>query len=249
MNMPVRVNVRDEQADPDAVLAWLRRVDARFSPYRADSEITRIDRGELDPADAHPDVREVLARCDALRGPTRGFFDARATGRLDPSGFVKGWAVDRAAELLDAAGSRDWCIDAGGDVRVAGGPWRIGVRHPRRRGRLAAILKLRAGAVATSAAYERGAHVVAPRTGRAPSGIDSVTVVGPELGVADAYATAAFAMGARGPAWTTGLGGFEAMTIRGGRTLATPGFTRHCAGATPARTLPAGRGWSARPRA
>jgi FAD:protein FMN transferase len=81
-------------------------------------------------------------------------------------------------------------------------------------------------AVATSGAYERGAHVVDPRTGRAPRGVLSVTVAGPDLGTADAYATAAFAMGLDGPAWTATLGGgYEALTIvAGGRVLSTPGL-------------------------
>ena len=200
-------------------------MDAAFSTYRADSEISRIARGELDPAGARPMVREVLARCEALRAETGGYFDARAGGPLDPSGLVKGWAVQRAAALLEAAGSRDFCVDAGGDLVLRGGPWRVGIRHPRRRRRLAAVVTAGDLAVATSGAYERGAHILDPHTGRPPSGVMSVTVAGPDLATADAYATAAFAMGRRGPAWTATLDGYEAMTILApGRVLTTPGF-------------------------
>jgi FAD:protein FMN transferase len=220
MGMPVTVS----GAGADEVFAWLRRVDALFSTYRADSEVSRLDRGELEPGDADPLVREVLARCEALRVETGGAFDARATGRLDPSGLVKGWAVERAAALLEAAGARRFCVNAGGDLVVRGGPWRVGVRHPGRRRRLAAALAVTDGAVATSGAYERGAHVVDPRSGRPARGVRSVTVVGPDLGTADAYATAAFGMGADGPAWTAGLEGYEAMTIVGDRVLCTRGF-------------------------
>ncbi len=223
--MPVAVTVRDGAADPRPVFAWLREVDAAFSTYRADSEISRIARGELDPAGARPMVREVLARCEALRAETGGYFDARAGGPLDPSGLVKGWAVQRAAALLEAAGSRDFCVDAGGDLVLRGGPWRVGIRHPRRRRRLAAVVTAGDLAVATSGAYERGAHILDPHTGRPPSGVMSVTVAGPDLATADAYATAAFAMGRRGAAWTATLGGYEAMTILApGRVLTTPGF-------------------------
>src|SRR4051794_14982608 len=73
---------------PDAVEAALRSLhdtDARFSTYRPDSEINRIDRGELRLADASADVRAVLARCEQLREESGGFFDVRAGGRLDPS--------------------------------------------------------------------------------------------------------------------------------------------------------------------
>ena len=102
------------------------------------------------------------------------------------------------------------------------------------------MLTVRDAAVATSGAYERGEHIRDPRTGRAPAGVESVTVVGPDLGTADAYATAAFALGAEGPAWTAGLDGYEAMTIvPGDRVLSTPGFARHCAGASIAASLEA----------
>ena len=146
------------------MFTWLRRVDALFSTYRAGSEISRIDRGELAIADADPLVSEVLVRCERVREETDGYFDARASGRLDPSGLVKGWAVERAAALLEASGERRFCVSAGGDLVVRGGPWRVGIRHPGRRRRLAAALTVRDAAVATSGAYERGAHVLDPHT-------------------------------------------------------------------------------------
>ena len=235
MGMRVRVDVPGGAAEDllDEVFAWLRFVDATFSTYDPRSEICRLNRGELTRSKAHPLVRAVLDRCDELRAATDGAFDARAPlpGGLDPSGLVKGWAVERAAALLEQAGERRFLVDAGGDVVLRGGPWRVGIRHPRLRDRLAAVLELHDGAVATSGAYERGPHIVDPRTGRPATGALSVTVVGPDLGTADAYATAAFAMGERGPAWTAGLQGYAAMTIvPGDRVLATAGFMRHCAG-------------------
>ena len=233
MGIPVGIEVRAPVALPrdvlDAAFAVLREADARFSTWRQGSEIRRLDAGTLALQDAHPDVRAVLQRCEALRVRTGGAFDVRARGALDPSGYVKGWAVERAAALLQAGGARDLCVDAGGDVCLRGGPWRVGVRHPRRRDRLAAVLELRDGAVATSGAYERGPHIVDPRTGRPAAGALSVTIVGPDLGTADAYATAAFAMGRRGPAWTARLEGYGAMTILDDdRVLDTAEFARHC---------------------
>ena len=242
MGMPVRAFVRDAvpAAALDGMFGWLRWVDTTFSPFLAGSEIGRIGRGALAPADAHPLVREVLDRCEALREATGGAFDIRHSGGLDPCGRVKGWAVERAASRLLAAGARDLLLDAGGELVARGGPWRVGIRHPRRRDRVAAVLTVRDAAVATSGAYERGEHIRDPRSGRAPSGVESVTVVGPDLGTADAYATAAFALGAGGPAWTAGLDGYEAMTIvPGDRVLSTPGFARHCAGASIAASLEA----------
>jgi thiamine biosynthesis lipoprotein len=231
MGMPVTVH----GPRPDAVFSWLHWVDATFSTFRSDSEISRIERGELAPRDAHPLVREVLARCESLRTATDGYFDAGYRGGVDPTGLVKGWAVDRAAALL---GTRRACIDAGGDVLVRGGGWRVGIRHPRERDLLAAVLRADDLAIATSGAYERGDHIVDPRSGRRPAGVLSVTVIGPDLATADAYATAAFAMGEAGPAWTARLRGYEAMTILASDdVLATPGFLRHCPGGSISRSL------------
>jgi len=235
MGMPVVVDVRDEHVGDDTidgVFDWLRLVDVRFSTFKPDSEICRIDRGELAPEDAHPDVRAVLARCEELCEETGGYFDVRAgaSRQLDPSGLVKGWSVDRAAALLDAAGATSYAVNAGGDIRLRGGAlpedvWRIGIQHPLERDRVAAVVETRDLAVATSGAYERGEHVIDPHTRRPPIGVLSVTITGPDLATADAYATSAFAMGPRGAQWTAGLSGYEAMTILAhGRVLFTPGF-------------------------
>jgi thiamine biosynthesis lipoprotein len=245
MGMPVSIEAHGDVA-PAAVegaFAWLRSVDDTFSPYRAGSQISRLDRGTLAPEAAHPLVREVLASCEAHRLATAGFFDVHATGRLDPSGFVKGWAVDRAGTILQRAGARRFCVNAGGDVLVRRGgpgepPWRVGIQHPHQRHRLACVVELSDGAVATSGAYERGLHVMDPHARRPPRGVVSVTVIGSELGTADAYATAAFAMGQRGPAWTASLPGFHAMTIlENDRLLSTPGFLRHCPGGSVGASL------------
>lgn len=232
VSLDVRGTPDDELVD-DAfadVSAWLLDVDGRFSTYRADSEISRIDRGDLRAVTASEDVRWILDRCDRLRDETGGAFDVRAAGSLDPSALVKGWAVQRGADMLQAAGFRNFCLGAGGDLVVRGAAlpepaWRVGVQHPRDRRAVAAVLDATELAVATSGAYERGDHVVDPHTGRAPDGVLSVTVAGPDLGLADAYATAAFAMGRRGPEWTLGLDGYEAMTIlEDDVVLCTPGF-------------------------
>ena len=225
MGIPVGIEVRDE-IDPEAIdraFDHLRWVDATFSPYRPDSAVN---------GEPTPEVRAVLGRCAELTRRTGGWFDVRATGRLDPSGFVKGWALEGVAAILAAAGAHNMCLHAGGDVivrgeRAAGEPWRVGIQHPRRRDRVAAVLAARDLAVATSGAYERGEHIVDPRTGRPPRGVLSVTVAGPDLGTADAYSTAAFAMGLEGPEWTATLGDYAALTILAdGRVLSTPGLDR-----------------------
>jgi len=235
MGMPISIDVRDAGIEPAALeraFAWLRFVDETFSTYRDDSEVSRLACGELALDDAHPEVRYVLGRCEQLRRETGGYFDARGTGRgpLDPSGLVKGWSVDRAARILEIAGACNYLVNAGGDIRLRGRPapgarWRVGIQHPIVRDRLAAVIEADDLAIATSGEYERGAHILDPHTGEAPTGVLSVTVVGPDLATADAYATAAFAMGEDGPRWTARLAPYEAMTILADeRVLLTGGF-------------------------
>jgi thiamine biosynthesis lipoprotein len=237
MGMPVVVDIRDEAVD-EAILErmfyGLRLADATFSTYKEESEISRINRGDLALADAHPDVRAVLDRCEALRIETDGYFDVRAaaTDAIDPSGLVKGWAVDRAAALLDECGVQNYAVNIAGDMRLRGRAvpephWSVGIQHPLESESIAAVVVANDLAIATSGAYARGEHVIDPHTRRPPVGVLSVTIVGPELATADAYATAAFAMGEAGVRWSAQLREYEAMTILSDeRMLSTPGFPR-----------------------
>jgi thiamine biosynthesis lipoprotein len=237
MGMPIVVDVRDvDDADAlEPMFAWFRFVDATFSTYIEDSEIGRLNRGELWVSDADDHVRFVLARCEELRMQTDGYFDVRAERKdyVDPSGLVKGWSVDRAAAIADRLGFRNYAINAGGDIRVRGGAlpqhvWRVGIQHPTSRDEVVAVVAGDNLAIATSGAYARGNHIFDPHTRRPPEGVLSVTITGPDLATADAYATAAFAMGICGPAWTARLSGYEAMTLLAdGSLLRTPGFPSH----------------------
>ncbi|TML30863.1 MAG: FAD:protein FMN transferase [Actinobacteria bacterium] len=155
----------------DATFAWLHEVDARFSTYRPDSEVNRLDRGEIDPGAYSCDLRQVLAAGADLWRATDGYFDVYATGRLDPSGYVKGWSVQVASDRLAAAGSVNHCLNAGGDVSMRGRPspgqeWRIGIRHPWEADRLCWVLTGTDLAMATSGTYERGYHAVDGRARR-----------------------------------------------------------------------------------
>jgi thiamine biosynthesis lipoprotein len=226
MGTVIGIDVRDPNVPQTAIenaVDWLTDVDARFSPYRPASQISRLARGEIDVDDCAPDVRFVLTRCEALRLESDGVFDIRAPGLLgglDPSGFVKGWSVEEAAFILEAAGARNYAINAGGDVILRGEPepgrpWVVGIRHPAEADQVVARLSFEAGAgrraIATSGLYERGMHIVNQRTARASDELLSMTVIGPSLAVADAYATAAFAMGAAGLGWLAtrpGYGGY-----------------------------------------
>jgi FAD:protein FMN transferase len=234
MGTAIGIDVRSPGLDSgilEAAFDVLRDVDARFSTYRPDSELSRLIRGELDETDCAADLRAILGLCEDLRRTSGGYFDIRGhrpDGRPDPTGLVKGWAVEEASLVLDAGGAIDYAINAGGDViargdREPGRSWRVGIRHPGRGDRVAAVLRVRDRAVATSGAYERGEHIVDPHAGRPARALLSVTVVGPSLTLADAYATTAYAMGLDGPAWVHGHPGYGAVAITADqRTIWTP---------------------------
>ncbi|MFD4244268.1 FAD:protein FMN transferase [Streptomyces sp. NPDC058525] len=229
MGLPVSLRIDDAllpEGAADEVFAWLREADARFSPFKPDSEVSRLNRGELSADGVSADLGHVLDLCEEYRRASGGAFDVRLPGRgLDPCAVVKGWAMQRAAELLAAAGVRRFCLNAGGDIVAGGGPWRVGIRHPEDAGRLCAVLELTDAAVATSGHYERGAHILDARTGLPATGLLSLTVVAPTLTEADATATAAFALGSEGVAWAAGRPHCEVFAVDTARkVLRTPGL-------------------------
>jgi thiamine biosynthesis lipoprotein len=224
MGTAISIDLRDPAVDArlvETTFDWLREVDARFSTYQPQSEISRLGRGEVTVEECHADVADVLLLCEELREESEGVFNAwrcRPDGRLDPSGVVKGWAVERAAGILECGGARNFCVNAGGDVVCRGEPepgrpWRIGIRHPRETGAVAAVVHGYDLAVATSGAYERGDHIVDARTGMPTCTLLSLTVAGPSLTMADAYATAGFAMGNAGVEWVATRPGYAPFAV------------------------------------
>jgi len=159
MGMPTVVAVRDcdDESVVDDAFDWFRHVDATFSTYKPESEISRIRSGELDAGDASDEVQSVLALCEELREETGGYFDAWrcSPDGLDPSGVVKGWAVDGAAVILDRTGLRDYAVNAGGDIRMRG-RWQVGIQHPTKPAAVAKVVDASDLAIATSGAYAAG---------------------------------------------------------------------------------------------
>jgi thiamine biosynthesis lipoprotein len=242
MGLPVSVHVRGPASRGDEVEAAveglfqaLRADDTLFSTWRPDSQVSRIRRGELPLVDADPRVLHVAALCEEAARRTSGSFDAwlpDADGvrAFDPTGLVKGWAVEEATralvERLAALGPHDVLVSAGGDVivhceRTDTPDWRVAVEDPRDRTRTLLTVPLRRGAVATSGTAARGDHIVDPATGVAPTGLLSATVVGPELTWADVYATAAFVRGAEALTWLSGLVGHAAVVVTTDGTVRT----------------------------
>jgi FAD:protein FMN transferase len=215
MGMPISLALRGRHTDDrpardawHAFLTELRALDAVFSTYRPDSVVSRLGRGEMSEADAPARVTEVLALAARAERASGGAFSVRRRGPdgravLDPSGVVKGWAVERSAAALHALEDTDFCVSAGGDVlcHAREVPWRVGIEDPRDTRRVLARVPVRDGGVATSGTAHRGAHLVDARTGRPPTGVASVTVVARSLTWADIDATAAYAQGAEAAEW------------------------------------------------
>jgi thiamine biosynthesis lipoprotein len=228
MGTVASVHVHDD-AEPAVVEAaveelWvgLDRLEAVFSTFRESSAISRINRGELHLLDAGAEVIEVVDACTWLEHISHGAFRARRPGDavLDPAGFVKGWAAELAAQCLDRAGLRQWYLSVGGDIQTRGisgdgSAWRVAIADPNSddAGAIRAIVEVSGEAVATSGTAARGRHLWDGRTGRPSDALASMTVVGPHLTWADAFATAAFVMGPEGVDWVSDFDGYRALAI------------------------------------
>lgn len=218
MGMPISLALRGLHLDDDrAESAWqdclavLHEADQVFSTYRHDSVISRLQRAETGLADCPAEVLEVLDLGERAHQESEGAFDVRRKGpdglsELDPSGVVKGWALDRAVRALDTLPGTDFCLSGGGDMlcrtkRTGAPAWRIGIEDPHDPRRVLAVVPVHDGAVATSGLAHRGAHIIDARTGVTPTKVASVTVVGPDLVWADIDATTAFALDADALTW------------------------------------------------
>jgi len=257
MGLPISVHVRGPEAASGVVVGWvedlydaLRADEAMFSTWRPDSPVSRIKDGRDQLRDAHPRIREVAALCEIAGQRTGGSFSAWLPGpdgrvRFDPTGLVKGWAVEQAfgrlIERLGGLGPHDALVNAGGDIAVHSSrtdtpDWTIAIEDPRDRSRVLRSIALRTGAVATSGTAARGHHITDPVTGRASDGLASATIIGPGLTWADVYATAAFVKGAKALAWIATLVDHAGVLVARDGTVSTIRGTRSGRGHTPVGT-------------
>ncbi|HZT98332.1 MAG TPA: FAD:protein FMN transferase [Ktedonobacteraceae bacterium] len=236
MGMPITVEILDAsatEADIERVFAYFRFIDETFSTYKEESEISKINRGELAEEEYSDAVKMILALSEQTRQETHGYFDIERDGFIDPSGIVKGWAIFQAAQMLKEAGFGNFYIDAGGDIQVAGTknghPWRVGIRNPFNRNENVKVLSITDKGVATSGTAIRGQHIYNPyQPQRTIQDIVSLTVIGPNVYEADRFATAAFAMGKKGIYFIEQLAGFEGYMIdSSARATYTSNFERY----------------------
>jgi thiamine biosynthesis lipoprotein len=236
MGMPITIEVVDPEGTSELleqIFAHFAWVDDTFSTYKDTSEISRLNRGELSVDTCSDETRLILALSDETKQATHGYFDIMRDGRCDPSGIVKGWAIQHAAGMLCERGYENFYVDAGGDVQLAGRKhgnlWRVGIRNPFNRAECVKVLALTDCGVATSGTAVRGQHIYDPYHLEAPLlDVVSLTVVGPNVYEADRFATAAFAMGRQGIRFLQQLRGFEAYLIdASAQATYTRGFERY----------------------
>jgi thiamine biosynthesis lipoprotein len=208
-----------------AACAALHDADETFSTFKEGSALSRHRRGELRSDELPADLLEVLELSARAARLTGGYFDPWAMpGGVDPTGLVKGWAAQRALACLRDAGLEAAMVNAGGDIACFGPqPWRIGVRHPHEADRLVCVAEV-SQAIATSGGYERPGELLDPSDGRPALRLAQATVVGEDLALADAYATALAVRGEHGLAMLDGTPYEAVIVAHDGRMLATPGF-------------------------
>jgi thiamine biosynthesis lipoprotein len=238
MGMPASLEIVRPEALKDAyerIFTYLTSIDDRFSTYTPESEVMRLNRGEITEETCSDELKEVMTLARETKAATHGYFDIRRPdGSIDPSGLVKGWAIQNAAELLRTEGYTDFYIEIAGDIQTdgvnaQGEPWTIGIRNPSNRDEIVKIVRPRGAGVATSGNYVRGEHIYDPHTAMPVSTtFNSFTVIGPNVYEADRMATAAYAMGIDGLLFIEGLDGFEAYSIdTHGIATSTTGFAHY----------------------
>jgi len=184
------------------VEAFLFDVDEEFSTYKEHSTVSKLRQNLMHIDDAPAMVQEVWRGCLLARELTNGAFDPWAVdGGFDPSGYVKGWGAEKAAEMLIAAGCDQVQVNAAGDIALRGGPWNIAIVNPDDKSDIVQVFEIHDGNIATSGHYEKGAHIRDPHTGLIAIGAKSGTVIGPNGGLTDAFATAIMVDGTDSAKW------------------------------------------------
>ncbi len=205
MGMPVTIEIVGSSSKKifERIFDYFKYVDEKFSTYKKTSEISKINRKEIEQRKFSDEMNEIFKLAEKTKQETDGFFDIYRNGKIDPSGIVKGWAIYNAACILNKAGFKNFYVEAGGDIEVQGvnsksEKWRVGIKNPFKTSENVKVIAVSNVGVATSGTYERGFHIYNPKTGKEADSVASITVIGPNIYEADRFATAAFAMGATG---------------------------------------------------
>jgi thiamine biosynthesis lipoprotein len=232
MGMPVTLKTPDRDIVKLAfgkVFDFFRYVDEQYSPFIDTSDVSKINHQTLVKSDYSPELQEILDYADQTKRETNGYFDVWHDGVFNPSGIVKGWAIQTASKIMSEY-TNNFYIEAGGDIQVSGvndngQPWRIGVRNPFNRDENIKVVALDNYAIATSGTAIRGQHIYDPVSAKSLTDIISLTVIAPKIIDADRMATAAFAMGRSGIEFIEQLADYEGYMVDANKqAIATTGW-------------------------
>jgi thiamine biosynthesis lipoprotein len=218
MGMPITVDIPEcgDSAVFEKVFERFKQIDTRFSSYKNNSELSKYQRGEITENNLSTEFKKVMNACKEASRSTDGYFTAYYSGKYDPSGYVKGWAIAEAGKLIEKNGFKTYCIGAGGDILARSDSakiWDIGIQDPKNKREILGKLSISNGAVATSGNYERGDHIINPKTGERANELLSVSVAGRDIIMADILATATFAEGLTGLIMVEESENYEALAI------------------------------------
>jgi thiamine biosynthesis lipoprotein len=198
MGMPITLDIPycEDTSVFQGAIARFREIDQRFSAYKVDSELSKYRRGDLSATELSAEFKKIMSLCKYAENETNGYFSAYFSGKYDPTGYVKGWAIAEAGKIIEKAGYKTYCIGAGGDILARSNSdkvWNIGIQDPKDKQKIVNKLSIKNGAIATSGNYERGMHIINPKTGKAAGKYLSVSIYGPDIIMADILATSVFA--------------------------------------------------------
>lgn len=232
MGMPVIINVIDRNVtdeDIKEIFSYFDYIDNKFSTYKNNSEISRINRKEIEEKDFSNDMKTIFSLSKITKEETNGAFDININGILDPSGIVKGYAILKGAQMLNKK-FKNIYLEIAGDIQVfgkneKGKDWKIGIRNPFNKNEIIKVVNLSNRGIATSGNYERGKHIYNLKNKNKTDDIASMTVVAKNIYDADRFATAAFAMGEKGIDFIASLKDTEGYMIKKDKTaIFTRGF-------------------------
>lgn len=179
----------------------LAQVEQNYSDFRADSLVTRFQNGEDQLLIENSEFQQIYAATKEAQLQTEGYFDPMFSGKFDPTGYVKGWAITRIFNeslrpLLADPRIDGVCLNGGGDLQVASRSdrdftWHIGIENPQDLQKFIGAYAIANGAVASSGVSKRGHHIKV--FGEAD--LLQVSIIDPDLVMADVWATAGIAAG------------------------------------------------------
>lgn len=179
----------------------LDRIENFYSAFRETSLVCRFQAGEKELLLTEKEFQDIYSQVVAFRAISKGHFNPYYMGKFDPTGYVKGWAIEKIVKTILAPlayieGVYGLALNGGGDIQVfshasKGFTWAIGIENPANHQEAIAKYDMGTGAVATSSLTKRGQHIISQSNDL----LDQVTIVSDCLGVADMWATTGIAAG------------------------------------------------------